>query len=157
MDAFIGNIDAKIDEKGRAFVPASFRKILQTAGEGRLILRKNVFKDCLVLSPESVWKEELAKVQERLNEYDEDDEDFYRQFSRVEILEIDSTGRILIPKKYLNVAHISNTVCFFGMTKTIEMWNPEQLNKSMLSPEDFKNKVKKLLGSKPAANEKSAE
>jgi len=150
MDAFIGNIDAKIDEKGRAFVPAPFRKILQTAGETRLILRKNVYKDCLVLSPESVWKEDLEKLQERLNLYDEEDEDLYRQFSWVEILEIDTTGRILIPKKYLQMAKISNAVCFFGMTKNIEMWNPEELAKAMLSAENFKSRVKKALGSKPA-------
>ena len=154
MDAFIGNIDAKIDEKGRAFVPATFRKILQSSGESRLILRKNFFKDCLVLSPESVWKEELNRLQARLNEWDEEDEDFYRQFSWVEILEIDTNGRILIPKKYLHMANITNSVCFFGMTKTIEMWNPELLTKTMLSPDDFKNRVKKLLGSKPT-NENS--
>lgn len=155
MDAFIGNIDAKMDAKGRAFVPASFRKILQLSGESRLILRKDVYKDCLVLSPEKIWKEELNELRTRLNKWDEDEQDLYRQFSwLVEILEIDSSGRILIPKKYLQMANISNSICFIGMTTTIEMWNPEQLAKSMLSTEEFKRRVKKLLGSKPA-NEKS--
>lgn len=150
MDVFIGTIDAKIDMKGRAFVPASFRKILQSAGESSLILRKDVYQDCLVLYPENIWKEEFGKLRMRLNEYNDEEQSLFRQFSwLVESLEMDSSGRILIPKKYLQMANITHTICFVGMNKTIELWNPEQLAKSMLSPEEFKSKVKKLLGSKP--------
>ena len=46
---FLGNIEAKTDVKGRAFLPAVFRKELQQAGEEALVLRKDVFQDCLVL------------------------------------------------------------------------------------------------------------
>jgi len=68
----------------------------------------------------------------------------------VEVLELDSNGRILIPKKYLLMANISNTVCFVGMNRAIELWNPDLLTKSMLSAEDLKSRVKKFLGSKQA-------
>ena len=155
MGAFIGNIDAKLDAKGRAFMPAAFRKILQLSGESRLILQKDVYKDCLILSPEKTWEEKMRNLRTRLNELDEEEQELFRQFSwLVEILEIDSNGRILIPKKYLQMTNISNNVCFVGMIDTVEMWNPEQLTKSMLNAQDFKNRVKKTLGSKPA-NEKS--
>ena len=30
---FLGNIEAKTDAKGRVFLPAGFRKVLQVAGE----------------------------------------------------------------------------------------------------------------------------
>ena len=150
MDTFIGTINAKTDAKGRVFVPASFRKILQSSGEARLIVRKDVHQDCLVLSPETLWKEELNKLQERLNPWDEEEQHLFRQFAwLVEILEIDSTGRILIPKKYLQMAKISNTVCFVGVNHSIELWNPDQLTKSMMSAEDLKSRVKKFLSSKP--------
>ena len=156
MDPFIGTIDAKTDSKNRVFVPAAFRKILQLSGESRLILRKDVYQDCLVLYPEKVWKEELDKLRARLNEWDEEEQHLFRQFSwLVECLELDSNGRILIPKKYLQMANISHTICFVGMNSTIELWNPDLLAKSMLSAEDLKSKVKKFLGSKPA-NEKPA-
>lgn len=52
---FLGTIEAKTDAKGRAFLPAAFRKMLQSAGEERMMLRKDVFQPCLVLYPESVW------------------------------------------------------------------------------------------------------
>jgi MraZ protein len=150
MDAFIGTIDAKTDAKGRAFVPASFRKILQASGESRLILRKDLYKDCLVLYPEKTWKEELNNLRLKLNQWDEEEQELFRQLSwLVENVELDSNGRILIPKKYLQMASISHTVCFFGMNQSIELWSPEQLAKSMMSPEDLKKRAKKLLGSKP--------
>lgn len=51
---FTGNIDAKTDAKGRVFLPAAFRKVLQGSGEEGLILRRDVFQRCLVLYPETV-------------------------------------------------------------------------------------------------------
>ena len=54
MLRFLGNIEAKADAKGREFIPATFRKQLQIASEERLIMRKDVFQDCLTLYPESV-------------------------------------------------------------------------------------------------------
>ena len=40
---FTGNIDAKTDEKGRVFIPASFRKMIQQASLDSMILRKDIF------------------------------------------------------------------------------------------------------------------
>ncbi len=33
MTRFIGNIEAKTDEKGRVFLPATFRRVLPNASE----------------------------------------------------------------------------------------------------------------------------
>ena len=41
---FLGNIEAKIDSKGRAFLPAVFRKVLQSSGEENLVLRKEILR-----------------------------------------------------------------------------------------------------------------
>ena len=154
MDVFIGNIDAKTDEKGRVFVPASFRKILQSAGEERLILRKDTYKDCLILDPESIWKAKWNKLREELNEWDEEQQEVFRQLSMdVAVLEIDTSGRILIPKKYLQGANITNTIRFLGMNFSIELWNPDLLVKSMLSAENMKNGVRKFLARKRQTNE----
>jgi len=158
MDAFIGTIDAKTDAKGRVFVPAAFRKILQSSGESRLVLRKDVYQDCLVLYPEKIWEEELNKLREQLNEWNEEEQNTYRMISwLVERLELDSNGRILIPKKYLQMTNISNAVCFIGMNKTIEIWSPDQLAKAMMSAEDLKNQVKKFLGGSKRTIEKSGQ
>ena len=104
MIRFLGNIEARADAKGRVFIPATFRKQLQAASEERLIMRKDVFQDCLTLYPESVWNEELNELRSRLNKWNSKHQLIFRQFvSDVEIVTPDSNGRILIPKRYLDV------------------------------------------------------
>lgn len=91
---FLGNIEAKIDAKGRAFLPATFRKILQAAGEEGLVLRKDVFQSCLVLYPESVWNEQMDAMRQRLNRWNKQQQQVFRQFvSEVELITLDGNGR----------------------------------------------------------------
>ena len=63
----MGNIEAKTDAKGRVFLPATFRKVLQTEGVEQLVMRKDVHERCLVLYPESVWNEQMDRLRARLN------------------------------------------------------------------------------------------
>ena len=98
---FLGNIEAKMDTKGRAFLPAVFRKILQASSEERLVLRKDVFQPCLVLYPESVWNEQMDALRLRLNRWNKQHQQVFRQFvSEVEVLTLDGNGRFLLPKRY---------------------------------------------------------
>ena len=147
MEQFIGNMDAKVDVKGRVFVPAAFRKILQTAEDSRLILRKDIYKDCLVLYPLDAWNNELSKIRERLDEYDEDQRDFYLQFvSDSEVMEMDSNGRVLIPKRYLQIADITNDIRFVGVNDTINIWSRAKLDAFLKTNNDvFKQNARKFL------------
>ena len=147
MEQFIGNMDAKVDVKGRVFVPATFRKILQTTEDSRLILRKDIYKDCLVLYPLDAWNNELSKIRERLDEYDEDQRDFYLQFvSDSEVMEMDSNGRILIPKRYLQIADITNDIRFVGVNDTINIWSRAKLDAFLKTNNDvFKQNARKFL------------
>ena len=77
---FLGNIEAKIDSKGRVFLPASFRKELQAAGEESLVVRKDVFQPCLVLYPESVWNRQMDTLRSRLNRWNPMHQNVFRQF-----------------------------------------------------------------------------
>lgn len=118
-------------------------------GETRLVLRKDIFQECLVLYPASVWNDELSELRSKLNKWDEEEQQIFRQFSlEVEILEMDANGRILIPKKYMQSVKITTDVRFVGLDHTIEIWNREILEKTTLSPDTFKDSVKKCLGSK---------
>ena len=121
---FLGNIEAKTDAKGRAFLPVIFRKVLQTSGEEKLILRKDVFEKCLVLYPESVWNEQLDSLRNRLSRWNRQEWQVFRQFvSDAEIITLDSNGRFLIPKRYLKLASIDQQLMFKGVDDTIEIWS----------------------------------
>jgi MraZ protein len=148
MDRFIGNIDAKTDVKGRVFVPASFRKILQSSGNLQLILRKDIYQDCLVLYPASTWDEELEQLRAKLNKWDEKQQQIFRQFIlESEVLDMDANGRILIPKRYLQMAQIGNEVRFVGMNNTIEIWSRCKLEKPLMSADEFKAGIREFLAS----------
>ena len=108
---FIGNIEAKTDSKGRVFLPACFRRILQTGGCDKVMLRKDVYQDCLVIYPEESWNRQLDLLRSRLDKWNSRHQMIFRQFvADVEELSIDSNGRILLQKRYLNMAGIKQEV-----------------------------------------------
>lgn len=143
---FLGNIDAKTDAKGRVFIPASFRKILQASGNTYLVLKKDAFQDCLVLYPETTWNEELDTLRARLNVWNEEQQNIFRNFIQdVETLEIDSSGRVLLPKRYLQMAGIISDVRFMGMYDKIEIWSKDCLEKTKMDSESFKRGLEKYM------------
>ena len=144
----IGNIEAKIDAKGRAFLPSVFRKVLQTSGEENLVLRKDVFEDCLVLYPESIWNEQTDLLRSRLNRYNAQHQRLWRQFvSEVELLTLDGNGRFLLPKRYLQMASIQQSIRFIGNGDTIEIWASEKVEAAKLSKEEFGAALQSVMGS----------
>jgi MraZ protein len=143
---FLGNIEAKIDVKGRAFLPATFRKVLQAGGEERLVLRKDVFQASLVLYPESVWNEQMDLLRARLNRWNRQEQQVFRQFvSEVELVTLDGNGRFLIPKRYLRMAEIDQDIKFVGMDDTIEIWSSRKVEEQQMKPEDFGNALEQLM------------
>lgn len=144
---FLGNIEAKTDNKGRAFLPAIFRKVLNGAGEERLVMRKDVFQDCLVLYPESVWNGQMDELRQRLSRWNKDQQAIYRKFvSEVEIVTLDGNGRFLIPKRYLKMADIEQDLKFIGMGDTIEIWSNGKAEEESMDAEEFGKALEDLLG-----------
>ena len=144
---FLGNIEAKTDSKGRVFLPAVFRKVLQAASEESLVLRKDVFQPCLVLYPESVWNEQMDTMRRSLNRWNREQQEIYRQFvSDVELVTLDSNGRFLSPKRYLKMADIEQGIKFIGMGDTIEIWSTAKTEKPFMDPDDFGKALEEVMG-----------
>ena len=138
---FLGNIEAKADAKGRVFLPAVFRKVLEASGERRLVLRKDVFQDCLVLYPESV-----DELRSRLSRWNSAHQTLYRQFvSDVELVTLDGNGRFLMSKYYMQMAKIEQSVKFIGMGDTIEIWSTSLTDKPFLSADEFGTSLEEIM------------
>ena len=143
---FLGNIEAKTDAKGRVFLPSTFRKVLQASGEESLVMRQAIHQKCLVLYPESVWNERVDALRARISEWDDEGKMLLRQYMKeAEILTLDGNGRFLIPKRYLQMAEIAQTVRFIGLTDTIEIWAAEKAEAPFMSQQDFAAKLKALM------------
>ena len=135
---FLGNIEAKTDAKGRAFLPAVFRKVLQASGEECLVLRKDVFQKCLVLYPESVWNQRLDLLKQQLRPWKQSHQQMFRQFvSEAEVVTLDGNGRFLISKRLQKIAEIEQDIQFIGMDDTIEIWSPRNLEQTLKTDDDF--------------------
>jgi MraZ protein len=135
---FLGNIEAKTDAKGRAFLPAVFRKVLQASGEEVLVLRKDVYQKCLVLYPESVWNARLDLLKAQMSPWKPAHQQMFRQFvSEAETVALDGNGRFLISKRLLKAANIGQNIRVIGMDDTIEIWSPQHLEEVQQSDEAF--------------------
>ncbi|MGI6243241.1 MAG: division/cell wall cluster transcriptional repressor MraZ [Prevotella sp.] len=152
---FLGNIEAKIDSKGRAFLPAQFRKALMAPGEDELVLRQDIFENTLVIYPQSVWNALIDEMRGRLSRWDRRQQMVYRTFvSGVTSITIDSSGRILIPKSFLQAAGITQSLRFVGMGDTIEIWaNDPDVELPLLDKDEFGKALEKLMKPRPSSPE----
>lgn len=144
---FLGNIEAKIDAKGRVFLPSAFRKTLQQGGEERLVMRKDVFNKCLVLYPESVWNQQLDALRAKLNRWKRQDQQLLRQFvADAEAITLDGNGRFLIGRRYLDLAEIEQGVRFIGVDDTIEIWSTQQVEEAFMDADEFGAAFEQIMG-----------
>ena len=136
-----------MDAKGRVFFPSTFRKQLQAAGEERLVMRKDIFQQCLTLYPESVWYEQLDALRAKLNRWNKEQQMIYRQYlAEAEILQLDGNGRFLIGKRYLQMAGMTQDVRFIGMGDCIEIWSNDKTEKPFMEPEAFGAALEEIMG-----------
>lgn len=150
MLAFIGNIESKIDVKGRLFVPAQYRKQLHIeAGKGSVVMRKDPDNACLVIYPEDVWQDKLERFKSNLDEWNAEDQMLLMQFvSDAETLDIDSQGRILIQKKYLQQIGVEGEGLFVGGVDRFCLWSKGEFDKVKLSSADFAKKLRERMARK---------
>mgnify|MGYP002635981541 CR=1 FL=1 len=122
---FLGSFEHSLDAKGRVSLPARFREVLSSNGEGRLVLTTNVDPGakCLVAYPNAQWQ----AFQERLAELPQFEPDVI-QLKRLLIggaseVTLDRQGRLLIPPVQREYAGLNGSVLFAGLGPTIELWD----------------------------------
>ena len=148
---FLGNIEAKTDAKGRAFLPAVFRKVLQASGEENLVLRKDIFQQCLVLFPESVWNQRVDLLKSQLKQWEPAHQQILRQFvSEAEVVTLDGNGRFLISKRLQRAAALEQDLQFIGVDDTIEIWSPQHLKESLKTDEEFGAELEDIMNTNDA-------
>lgn len=146
MARFTGTYVNKVDKKGRVSVPAPFRTTLEALAPAvkpeDLVVKPDgsVVKPPLIvnLKPtpdrhalDGVTEAYMDEVQRRLDAMDlyspEREALEIREFSETEHLQIDSDGRIILPRHMLELAGITENVAFMGMGSRFQIWEPEAL------------------------------
>ena len=149
MSTFVGNIEGRLDEKGRIFVPAAYRKILSELESKRIVMRRDTDNECLMFYPESVWNEKVEALRAALDEWDPEDQLILMQFmADAEYMDIDGQGRILLQKKNLETIGAQQDVLFVGMLNRFALWTPENFAAKRLSQTELAARLRAKMSKK---------
>ena len=147
MEAIVGTYECKVDAKGRLLLPAPLKKQMATALQDGFILKRSVFQPCLELYPMEEWNLMMQKIN-KLNRFVKKNNDFIRRFTAgVKLVEIDTLGRLLIPKDLVSFANISKDVVFSSAVNIVEIWDKDLYEKSISGEDvDFADLAEEVMG-----------
>ncbi len=127
----IGTYECKADAKGRLMLPVPLKKQLSAILEQGFVLKRSVFQPCIELYPMQEWNQVMAKVN-TLNRFVKKNNDFIRRFTAgVKMVDLDASGRLLIPKDLHSFAHINNEVVLSSSVNIIEIWDKDLYEKAI--------------------------
>ena len=139
MIKFIGKYNVKIDDKGRVVFPSAFKSLMLSAGDLRLVVRKDIFEPCLEMYSYSEWERQSEEVKAKLDFFNRDHARFWRAYmaNRAEVRPDDKIGRILIPKELLDSIGATKELIFAGNDHKIEIWAKENFDSSEVSQDEM--------------------
>lgn len=143
----IGTYECKADAKGRLMLPAAYKKQLASVLNDGFVLKRSVFQPCVELYPRSEWDKMMQKVN-KLNRFKKKNNDFIRRFTAgVKEIEIDATGRILIPKDLTAFAGIEKELVLSSAINIIEIWDKTNYEKAVdEATDDFADLAEEVMG-----------
>jgi MraZ protein len=131
MVNIIGTYEGKADTKGRLVLSAALKKQLSPMLQDGFVLKRSVFQPCLELYPMSEWNVMMGQVN-KLNRFVKKNNDFIRRFTAgVKIVELDASGRLLIPKDLQVFAGITKNVVLSSAVNIIEIWDKDNYEKAI--------------------------
>ena len=122
---FRGFNKISIDNKGRLAVPSRYRELISVQAENSLVITLNPLDRSLWLYPLPEWdviEDKLASLS-----------DFDKQSRRTKQMmrgyatdcQLDSQGRILIPKELRSYADLTKQAVILGQGNKFEIWNEQ--------------------------------
>ena len=104
-------------------LPGGLKKELTPVLNDGFVIKKSVFYQCLELYPRAEWDEEMTTV-DKLNRFVKKNVDFIRRFmAGVKPVDLDNSGRLLIPKDLMGFANISKDIVMTSQINKIEIWD----------------------------------
>lgn len=128
-------------------LPAPLKKQLHAGLEDGFVLKRSVFQACLELYPMAEWNKMMQKIN-KLNRFVKKNNDFIRRFTAgVKVVEIDATGRLLIPRDLFVFAGMDKDIVLSSAVNIVEIWDKDKYEKSIDdSVVDFANLAEDVMG-----------
>ena len=153
MGNLTGTYECKADVKGRLMLPSALKKQLSSILQDGFVLKRSDFEHCLEMYPMSEWNLVMEKVN-KLNRFVKKNNDFIRRFTAgVKIIELDVSGRLLIPKDLHSFAGISKEVVLSSSVKIIEIWDKDKYEAAIDETSiDFSKLAEEVMGNQNEGN-----
>jgi MraZ protein len=128
-------------------LPNPLKKQLNASLQDGFVLKRSVFQTCLELYPMQEWNLMMQKIN-KLNKFVKKNNDFIRRFTAgVRVIEIDTTGRLLIPKDLATFASVSKDIVLSSAVNIIEIWDKDLYEKAIDdSVGDFADLAEEVMG-----------
>jgi MraZ protein len=144
---FVGEHICRLDNKGRTVFPAALKRQMPAEQQQQFVLKRDIYQKCLLLYPILEWQNQTKMLKKRLNPFNKKHADFLREFYRgTAELYLDSSGRLLIPKRLLDDIECDKDLVFAGQEGKIEIWANEKYESTKTNHEDFANLADEILG-----------
>ena len=120
---FRGITNVSLDAKSRMALPTRLREQMLGASGGKVVLTIDIREKCLMLYPLPEWE----KVQDKLVALSNLRSDI-RTAQRMLMgfatdLELDTQGRVVIPKPLRNYARLERKLVLLGQGNKVEVWS----------------------------------
>ena len=149
MQHLIGTYECKADTKGRILMPIAIKKQLSSVITHGFVLKRSVFNSCLELYPMKEWILLMEKINS-LNRFNKKNNDFIRRFTAgVKTVEMDISGRLLIPKDLVKHAQIGKEIVVSSAVNILEIWDKSLYEKAIDEATlDFGALAEEVMGDK---------
>lgn len=129
-------------------LPTALKKQLMAQLESGFVLKRSMFEKCIELYPMSEWDKKMSQVN-TLNRFVRKNVEFIRLFTAgVKIVELDVTGRLLIPKDLVGFGEISKNIVLSSAGTYIEIWDKDAYENKLSNPEtDIATLAEEVMGS----------
>lgn len=144
-----GVYEGTADAKGRVMLPVAFKSQLGKAMSKGFVIKQSIFSRSLELYPMETW-DGLVKEVNALNRFIKRNVEFIRMFNfNVQAVELDGTGRFLIPKDLMKSVSLKKDIVMAAAGNMIEVWDRNAYNRFVKNTSGgFEKLAEEVMGNK---------
>ena len=148
MIRFLGEYEATLDAKCRFLFPTGFRRQIPEGETGSFFINRG-FERCLTLYPMKNWEPIFEEISNK-NDFDAKVREFRRYFLNGITVDMDSAGRLLLPKNLMEYAGLQKDIVLLSAIDKIEIWDKDKYQQlfDTFSPEAFSALAQEVMAVK---------
>lgn len=128
MALILGKEYCKLDSNGRFKFPVALKRQLQSE-DGRFVIRRSIYAECLELWTYASFNAMIEQLKKRLSNYSIEDRKLLRKLSDGNIIELDSSDRLVIPAEQKSLISNAKELVLQSIGDFIEVWDYDAYQK----------------------------